>query len=183
MIFQNTATALNPVLAVGPQAAEGLRAGGKVGKRAAKERVLDLFEKLRLPEPERLWKAYPHELSGGMQRRILLASVLACRPRLILADEPSTGLDACVETSMWTTFEKVRRESGASLVLVSHHLQTVARVADRLCVFKGGRIVEQGGVDSILRRPAHPYTAALAAAGLSRARNSLFDNPGRGEEP
>jgi oligopeptide/dipeptide ABC transporter ATP-binding protein len=149
------------VLRVGDQGAEVVRAHR--GVRGAREAALAALRAVGLPEPERLYRAYPHEISGGQRQRVAIAEAIACRPALLIADEPTTALDALSRNEVLDLFARLRRELGLALVLVSHDVRALARSVDRLVVFYAGRVVESGPCADVLASPLHPYTQALLA--------------------
>jgi oligopeptide/dipeptide ABC transporter ATP-binding protein len=163
MIFQEPATALNPVLSVLTQVAEPLRVHRRMGRTEARAEVLRLLAQAGLPEPEDLLGAYPHQLSGGQRQRVMIAMALACQPRLLLADEPTTALDASVRAGILDTLARLRRELGLAILLVSHDLGVVRRLADRAAVIYAGRIVESAPCEQLFEALGHPYTRALLA--------------------
>ncbi len=163
MIFQEPATALNPVLSVLTQVREPLRVHRRMGRAAARVEALRLLALAGLPRPDELLGAYPHQLSGGQRQRVMIAMALACQPRLLLADEPTTALDASVRAGILDTLAALRRDLGLAILLVSHDLGVVRRLADRVAVIHAGRIVESAPCDQLLEAPAHPYTRALLA--------------------
>ena len=163
MIFQEPATALNPVLSVQTQVAEPIKVHQGLGRHAARQEVLRLLGLAGLPQPETLLGAYPHQLSGGQRQRVMIAMALACHPRLLLADEPTTALDASVRAGILDTLARLQRELGLAILLVSHDLGVVHRIADRVAVIYAGRIVESATCELLLEAPAHPYTRALLA--------------------
>jgi oligopeptide/dipeptide ABC transporter ATP-binding protein len=163
MVFQEPAAALNPVFTVGDQIAEAMQVHG-TGRREARRRAVELLDAVKVPDAARRSRDYPHQLSGGLQQRVLIAMAIACRPALIVADEPTTALDATVQAQILELLAEMRTAFSLSLLLVTHDLAVLASVADRVAVMYAGRIVEQGPVRDVLRTPAHPYTAALLAA-------------------
>ncbi|MGX9964840.1 ABC transporter ATP-binding protein [Roseomonas sp. F4] len=164
MVFQEPMTALNPVLRIGRQIGEAVALHDGVSGGAVADRVITLLAEMGLPDPARVARAYPHELSGGMRQRALISLAMACRPRLLIADEPTTALDATVQARVLALLAGLRRSHGLAMLLVTHDFGVVAQVADRVAVMYGGRVIETGPVAALLSRPAHPYTRALLAA-------------------
>jgi peptide/nickel transport system ATP-binding protein len=161
MIFQEPALALDPVYTVGTQIVEALRKHDGLTKAAARQRALELFERVRIPSPERRLDAYPHEMSGGMRQRAMIALALACQPQILLADEPTTALDATVQVQILLLLRELQRELGLSVIFVTHDIGVAVEVADRIAVMYAGRIVEIGPVREVIRTPRHPYTIGL----------------------
>ncbi len=164
MIFQEPMTALNPVFTVGRQLTEGLRVHMKLDKEAAKARALELLKQVRIPEPERRLAQYPHELSGGMRQRVVIAMALACEPRLLIADEPTTALDVTIQAEILALMNRLKRETGTAVMFITHDMAVVAQMADRVVVMFRGNKVEEGPVEEIFANPQHAYTKALLAA-------------------
>ncbi|RMX04324.1 ABC transporter ATP-binding protein [Corticibacter populi] len=161
MIFQEPLLALDPVYTVGEQIVETILRHEKVSRQQARQRALALFEKVRIPSPERRLDAYPHEMSGGMRQRAMIALALACNPQVLLADEPTTALDATVQIQILLLLRELQKELGLSIVFVTHDIGAAAEVADRMAVMYAGRIIEQGPAVNLLTQPRHPYTHAL----------------------
>ncbi len=161
MIFQEPLLAFDPVYTVGEQIVEAIRRHEPVGRDAARARALALFERVRIPSPERRLQNYPHEMSGGMRQRAMIALALACNPQVLLADEPTTALDATVQIQILLLLRELQRDLGLSILFVTHDIGAAVEVADRVAVMYAGRIVESGPVRELLRSPRHPYTVAL----------------------
>jgi peptide/nickel transport system ATP-binding protein/oligopeptide transport system ATP-binding protein len=161
MVFQEPMTALNPVMTVGEQIAEEPLVRLGLGRRGARERALELMRRVGIPDPARRYRAYPHELSGGMRQRVMIAIALSGDPRLILCDEPTTALDVTIQDQILTLLRSLQRESGVSLVFVSHDLAVIAQTCERLAVMYAGQVVETGAVGAVFREPHHPYTLGL----------------------
>jgi peptide/nickel transport system ATP-binding protein len=163
MIFQEPMLALDPVYTLGRQIGEAIRTHEPVSAADARRRALALFERVRIPSPERRLDAYPHEMSGGMRQRAMIALALACNPRVLLADEPTTALDATVQIQILLLLRELQRDLGLSIVFVTHDIGVAVEVADRIAVMYAGRIVEEGPVRDVIRTPRHPYTVGLLA--------------------
>ena len=170
MIFQEPLLALDPVYSLGQQITETIRRHENVSTQEAHQRALALFERVRIPSPERRLQAYPHEMSGGMRQRAMIALALACKPQLLLADEPTTALDATVQIQILLLLRELQKDLGLAVVFVTHDIGAAVEVADRIAVMYAGRIVEEGPARTLLRQPRHPYTRALLQ---SRADGAL----------
>jgi peptide/nickel transport system ATP-binding protein len=164
MVFQEPMTALNPVHRIGEQIAEPLRLHKQLDAAAARAEALRLLERVHLPQARERLDAYPHQLSGGQRQRVVIAIALACGPDLLIADEPTTALDATVQREVLDLLDELRRDSGMALLLISHNLEMMAARVERLAVMYGGRIVERGPTRAVFDRRAHPYTRGLFAA-------------------
>jgi oligopeptide/dipeptide ABC transporter ATP-binding protein len=161
MIFQDPMTALNPYLTIGTQLTEGVRHHRGLDRRAARRRAIELLEAVHIPEPERRLVQHPHELSGGMRQRIVIAMALIGEPDILLADEPTTALDVTVQAQILTLLRELRARTGVAIMLVTHDLGVIAEVADRVTVMYAGRVVEQAGVERLFSDSRHPYTEGL----------------------
>ena len=163
MIFQEPMTSLNPVFTCGDQVMEAILLHQQVGKEVAQAMTIDLFAKVQLPNPERIFKAYPHQLSGGQKQRVMIAMAMSCNPSILIADEPTTALDVTVQKTILEMMAKLKREIDSSVVFITHDLGVIAEIADRVIVMYKGKIVEQGNVFDIFSNPQHPYTKGLLA--------------------
>ncbi len=164
MIFQEPMTSLNPVFTIERQLTEGLIIHKNMTKTEAKARALELMQQVRIPEPERRLTQYPHELSGGMRQRVVIAMALACEPKLLIADEPTTALDVTIQAEILALIDRLKRETGTAVMFITHDMSVVAQMADRVVVMFRGEKVEEGPVEQIFNAPKHPYTQALLAA-------------------
>jgi oligopeptide/dipeptide ABC transporter ATP-binding protein len=164
MVFQDPLTSLHPMLTIGRQLTEHVRRHLGLDRRAAERRALELLEEVRIPDGEEALRAYPHQFSGGMRQRIAIAIALACRPKLLIADEPTTALDVTVQAGILRLLDRLRRENDLAVVLITHDLGVMSAIADRVSIFYAGRVVESGSRVDVLRRPRHPYTQALLDA-------------------
>jgi peptide/nickel transport system ATP-binding protein len=178
MIFQEPMTSLNPVLTVGRQLGETLRLHEGIGKRAAERRAVEMLELVGIPEPRQRMRQYPHQLSGGMRQRVMIAMALACNPRLLIADEPTTALDVTIQAQILDLMKELKRRVGAAIVLITHDLGVVAEVAERVMVMYAGRKVEEAPVAQLFSTPRHPYTRGLLAA-VPKLGSSLTGDAGR----
>ncbi len=193
IIFQEPMTSLNPVFRIGDQISEGILLHRKLPKREAKEIAIQMLGKVGIPSPASRYNDYPHQLSGGMRQRVMIAMALSCEPRLLIADEPTTALDVTIQAQILELIDDLKREFGMGLLLITHDLGVVAERAHRTSIMYAGKIVETGPTDQVLRHPLHPYTVGLLSSLPQRAKpgeplstlpgqvpNLLMDLPGCG---
>jgi peptide/nickel transport system ATP-binding protein len=184
MVFQEPMTSLNPVLTVGGQIAEPLRLHQRLGRKAVAERAVEMLSLVGIAEPHRRATEYPHQLSGGMRQRVMIAIALACNPRLLIADEPTTALDVTIQAQILDLMADLKRRVGAAIIIITHDLGVVAEIAERVIVMYAGRKVEEARVADLFRTPRHPYTQGLLAAvprlgsSLNGAEARLAEIPG-----
>lgn len=163
MIFQDPLTSLNPVFTVGSQIVESIRTHMNLSKEEANERAIEILSKVGMPDPKGTMKKYPHTLSGGMRQRVMIAMALCCEPALLIADEPTTALDVTIQAQIMSLLKKLREEIGMSMILITHDIGLVARMADRVIVMYAGQLIEEAPVKELFAEPRHPYTRALLA--------------------
>jgi peptide/nickel transport system ATP-binding protein len=184
MIFQEPMTSLNPVVSIGRQIVEVLRRHERLTRAAARNRAVELLDLVRIPEPARRFDDYPHQLSGGMRQRVMIAIAIACAPKLLIADEPTTALDVTIQAQVLDLLDRLRRELDMALLLITHDLAVVAEWADRIVVMYAGRKVEEAAFDRLFAAPLHPYTRGLLnasprlSAGQHYSRAPLAEIPG-----
>lgn len=185
MIFQEPMTALDPVFTIGEQIAETYRTHFPATRHAARERAIAMLRDVGIPEPERRYDEYPHQLSGGMRQRVMIAMALVCEPSLIIADEPTTALDVTVQAQIIDLLRDLSARSGTALVFITHDLGVVAEICTRVVAMYAGEVIEDGAVDDVLTRPRHPYTSGLLSSlpGLAGRGSRLPSIPGRVPSP
>nr|PZN88976.1 MAG: peptide ABC transporter ATP-binding protein [Acidobacteriota bacterium] len=185
MIFQEPMTSLNPVFTCGEQIIEAVILHDRVDRRTARRRAIEMLELVGIPSPEQRVDEYPHQLSGGMRQRVMIAMALACRPSVLIADEPTTALDVTIQAQILDLLRRLQRELGMAIILITHDLGVVAEMAHRVAVMYAGQVVEYADVRSLFKRPLHPYTAGLLASlpRLGVERDSLPVIPGSVPNP
>jgi oligopeptide/dipeptide ABC transporter ATP-binding protein len=186
MVFQDPLTSLHPMLSIGRQLTEHVQRHLGLGRRAAEARAIALLEQVRIPDPVAALHAFPHQFSGGMRQRIAIASALACEPKLLIADEPTTALDVTVQAGILRLLDRLRREAGLTVILITHDLGVLSSIADRVSIFYAGRVVEAGTTADVIQRPRHPYTRGLLDAlphPEAEAETPLVSIPGSPPSP
>ena len=185
MVFQEPMTSLNPVFTIGEQVMETIRAHERLSQRALYARALEMLEKVGIPSAARRMGDYPHQLSGGQRQRVMLAIALACRPRLLIADEPTTALDVTIQAQILDLMMDLRDEFGMAIIVITHNMGVVAETADRVLVMYAGRIVEEAPVARLFDRPLHPYTRGLleCVPSLEQDHERLVAIPGSAARP
>lgn len=173
MVFQNPMTALNPVMKIGKQITEVMAKHLKLPRKQAKEKAIELLRLVGIPHPEKRFDDYPHQFSGGMRQRVMIAIALVCQPALLIADEPTTALDVTIQAQILSLIATLKQQFEMSLLLITHDLSTIAQVCERVAVMYAGRIVEQGSVNEIIHNPKHPYTKGLLQSLPSLDKTSL----------
>ena len=180
MIFQEPMTSLNPVFRVGGQIASAIRVHQDVTKAEARDQAIELLKKVGIPAPERRVDDYPHQLSGGMRQRVMIAMALACGPKLLIADEPTTALDVTVQAQIFDLLNEIQRDFGAAIILITHDMGAISEMADRVAVMYAGRVIEEADADDVLDHPQHPYTRGLISCipALGKGDTELREIPG-----
>jgi len=182
MIFQEPMTSLNPVFTVGDQVAEVIQLHKKLSQREIRDRVIEAFRLVRIPAPASRIKDYPHQMSGGMRQRVIIAMALACNPKLMIADEPSTALDVTIQAQILDLMNRLKKETGASILFITHDLGVIAEMAQRVAVMYAGKIMEGADVDTLFSEPKHPYTIGLMSSipilGIGKKEKRLSTIPG-----
>lgn len=185
MIFQEPMTSLNPVFTIGNQLIETIKIHKKLTKKKAREFVIDQLQKVGIPRAEQIMDEYPHQLSGGMRQRVMIAMAMSCEPKLLIADEPTTALDVTIQAQMLELMKELNRIHGTAILLITHDLGVVAEICHRLIVMYGGKIVEEGNIREILHYPRHPYTKGLLRSipKLHEKEQRLYSIPGNVPRP
>lgn len=184
MIFQDPMTALNPVYTIGFQIIENIKCHEKISKKEAYNRALELLKNMGIPYPEQRIEEYPHQFSGGMRQRAMIAMAMSCKPKVLIADEPTTALDVTIQAQIFELMDKLKKENDTAILLITHDMGVVSELADDVAVMYMGNIIESGTIDEVLRRPAHPYTKALLKSIpiLGKGKNQNL-NPIKGSTP
>ena len=180
MIFQEPMTSLNPVFTVGDQIGESLQLHAGLNASAARQRAIEMLQQVGIPAPERRVDEYPHQLSGGMRQRVMIAMALACRPDILIADEPTTALDVTVQAQIFDLLRALQRDKGTAIMFITHDMGAVAEMADRVMVMYAGRVIEQGTTEQVLSQPGHPYTRGLIDCLPALGSSTAFED---GERP
>ncbi|GAA0354149.1 ABC transporter ATP-binding protein [Bacillus horti] len=185
MIFQEPMTSLNPVYTIGNQIIEMIKIHRKISKKEASNRALAMLKQVGIPRAEQIMDEYPHQLSGGMRQRVMIAMAMSCQPKLLIADEPTTALDVTIQAQILELMKDLNREHGTAIMLITHDLGVVTEVCDRVIVMYGGRIVEEGSVRTIIKDPQHPYTKGLIKSipKLAEKQQRLYSIPGNVPKP
>lgn len=185
MIFQEPMTSLNPVFMIGDQLIEGLRLHKKISKKQARKQAVDLLKLVGMPRAEQLIDEYPHQLSGGMRQRVMIAMAMACEPELLIADEPTTALDVTIQAQILDLMKRLNEELEKSIILITHDLGVVAEVCDRIVVMYAGKVVEEGSTRTIFKNPQHPYTEGLirSVPDMREKKERLYSIPGNVPKP
>ncbi|WP_070121080.1 ABC transporter ATP-binding protein [Bacillus marinisedimentorum] len=185
MIFQEPMTSLNPVFTIGDQLIEAIRLHNKLNKKQAAKRAVEIMKMVGLPRAEALLNDYPHQLSGGMRQRVMIAMAMACDPKVLIADEPTTALDVTIQAQILSLMKKLNKELDTSIILITHDLGVVAEVCDRIAVMYSGKIVEEGDVQTIFKEPKHPYTKGLiqSVPDMRTKQERLYSIPGNVPKP
>jgi peptide/nickel transport system ATP-binding protein/oligopeptide transport system ATP-binding protein len=185
MIFQEPMTSLNPVFTIGDQIMEAIILHQGLDKKEAKKRAIEMLDRVRIPSPDKTIDSYPHQLSGGMRQRAMIAMALSCQPKLLIADEPTTALDVTIQAQVLQLLKEIQREMGMSVMLITHDLGVVAEIADRVAVMYAGRILEYGPIEAIFSKMRNPYTRGLMGSipQLMEKRNRLNAIPGQVPNP
>jgi peptide/nickel transport system ATP-binding protein/oligopeptide transport system ATP-binding protein len=185
MIFQEPMTSLNPVFTIGDQIMEAIQLHQRLNKKEARKKAIEMLDRVKIPFPEKRIDSYPHQLSGGMRQRAMIAMALSCQPKLLIADEPTTALDVTIQAEVLRLLREIQREMGMSVMLITHDLGVVSEVGDRVAVMYAGRMVEYGPVEAIFHEMRHPYTKGLLESipQLEEKRNRLNAIPGQVPDP
>ncbi len=182
-VFQNPMSSLNPTLRIGPQIAEGMLLHGKAKRSEVKDMVVELLNKVGIREPAMRYRAYPHELSGGMRQRVMIAMALSCGPKLLIADEPTTALDVTVEKQILELMMQMKDDLGLSIIMITHNLPVALNYCDRVLVLYAGRMMEKGSAYQLVSKAGHPYTKALFSSNMELGRKGIRIEPIKGNIP
>lgn len=185
MIFQEPMTSLNPVYSIGDQIGETVRLHRNLNKKEAKQHAVEMLRKVGIPRPEQIVNEYPHQLSGGMRQRVMIAMAMSCDPELLIADEPTTALDVTIQAQILDLMRKLNKESGAAIMMITHDLGVLAEMCDRVVVMYAGKVVEEGDVKTIFKNPKHPYTKGLiqSVPRMDDDKDRLYSIPGNVPTP